>query len=143
MSISNPIIRHWSQLNGSVHPLDESVLAANKHCFNLDYPPPAFIGDIINAPVILLDANGGYDPVVTPTEFADLGSTDRFLDLLRNPRALHPGLIAPYYGARNFAELIAAGELALVNAVAYRSRSISREPANRRVAELLPFCQFQ
>lgn len=138
MSISNPIIRHWSQLNGSVHPLDESVLAANKHCFNLDYPPPAFIGDIINAPVILLDANGGYDPVVTPTEFADLGSTDRFLDLLRNPRALHPGLIAPYYGARNFAELIAAGELALVNAVAYRSRSISREPDNRRVAELLP-----
>lgn len=111
---------------------------ANPHCFNLDYPPPAFVGDIINAPVILLDANGGYDPVVTPSEFAAPDAIDRYLDLLRNPRAVHPGKIAPYYGARNYADLIAAGKLALVNAVAYRSAAISREPDNRRVAEQLP-----
>jgi len=138
LSAPNPIVRHWSQLDGSVHPLDAHVFAGNTHSFNLDYPPPAFIGDINNAPVILLEANGGYDPGVTPTEFAAPDAIDRYLDLLRNPRAVHPGQIAPYYGARNYADLIAAGQVALVNAVAYRSTSISREPDNRRVAEKLP-----
>ena len=138
MSFLNPIVRHWSKLDGRIHPLDASVFAANVHCFNLDYPPPAFIGDIRNAPVVLLEANGGYDPVVTPSEFSEPDAIDRYLDLLHNPRAVHPGLIAPYYGARNYAELLAAGEMALVNAVAYRSPAISREPDNRRLVEQLP-----
>lgn len=135
---SNLIVDHWSQLDGSVHPLDAPVFATNPHSFNLDYPPPAFIGDINNAPVVLLEANGGFDPVVTPSEFAAPDALDRYLDLLRNPRAVHPGQIAPYYCARNYADLIAAGEMVLVNAVAYRSVSISREPNNRRLAEQLP-----
>lgn len=138
MSSSDPLVRHWSQLNGSIHPLDAPVFDTNPHCFNLDHPPPAFIGDVINAPIILLEANGGYDPVVTPSEFAAPDANDRYLDLLRNPRAVHPGQIAPYYGARNYADLIASGDVALVNAVAYRSAAISREPDNRRLAEKLP-----
>ena len=138
MQSSHPLVRHWSQLCGRVHPLDAPVFAAHGHSFNIDYPPPAFIGDIINAPVVLLDANGGFDPAVTPSEFASPGAVERFLGLLRNPRAVHPSEIAPYYGARNYADLIAAGDMVLVNAVAYRSPAISREPDNRRLAERLP-----
>ena len=138
MFSSHQIVDHWSQLDGSVHPLDAPVFSTNEHSFNLDYPPPAFIGDINNAPVVLLDANGGFDPFITPSEFAAPDAVDRYLDFLRNPRAVHPGQIAPYYGARNYADQIAAGEMVLVNAVAYRSKSISREPKNRRLAEQLP-----
>jgi hypothetical protein len=69
MSHPHAIVRHWSHLSDAVHPSDAPVFYANKHSFNLEFPPPAFIGDIINAPVILLDANGGFDPIVTPNEF--------------------------------------------------------------------------
>jgi hypothetical protein len=76
--------------------------------------------------------------VVTPAEFARAGAVERFLDLLHDPRPVEPATGAPYYGARNYAGLIARGVLVLVNAVAYRSRSISRELDNREVAGLLP-----
>lgn len=134
----NALVEHWRLLDGPVHPVDSVVFGRGRHSFNLDFPPPAFIGDIVNAPVVLLDANGGYDPIVTPAEFPDQRSHDRYLDLLHRPRAIEPGSIAPYYGSRNYSRLIADGILALVNAVAYRSPSISREPDNRKLAEQLP-----
>ena len=132
------IVRHWSLLEGSVHPLDSELLERESHSFNLDFPPPAFIGDIINARVVLLEANGGYDPVVTPQEFSDPMAVSRYLNYLRHPQPLRPELIAPYYGRRNYAELIASGDMTLVNAVAYRSAAISREPENKRIAGKLP-----
>jgi len=138
VATEHPLVAHWSQLIDRVHPLDAPFMQTGVHSFNLDYPPPAFIGDIVNARVILLDANGGFDPELTPSEFMSVGAADRFLDLLHRPRAIHPGQISPYYGLRNFADLIATGNLALVNAVAYRSSSISRETENRRIAEKLP-----
>ena len=46
--------------------------------------------------------------------------------------------IAPYYRSRNYTLLIEKGVLVLVNAVAYRSPKITKEPRNLRVAELLP-----
>jgi hypothetical protein len=139
--VTSSIVKHWRQLSGSVHPADEVVFGFHSHSFNLEFPPPAFIGDIENAPVVLLDANGGYDPQITPMEFAAEGSRKRYLDLLHNPRPVNPGDIAPYYGRRNYSHLIKSGRLALVNAVAYRSVGISREPQNRKLAEQLPSTQ--
>jgi hypothetical protein len=46
------------------------VFDAHRHCFNLDFHPPAFVGDLA-APVVVLYANGGFDPNLTPREFAD------------------------------------------------------------------------
>jgi hypothetical protein len=132
------LIDHWRRLTNSVHPLDAETFGRHRHSFNLDFPPPAYIGDLINAPVVLLEANGGYDPVVTPSEFAGPGAVERYLDLLHSPQAVDPEIVAPYYARRNYAALISSGALVLINAVAYRSRSMSREPENRRVAELLP-----
>jgi hypothetical protein len=132
------LLDHWRLLQDCVHSLDASVFRTSKHTFNLDFPPPAFIGDLENAPVVLLDANGGYDPVITPSEFPDRAAVDRYLDMLHHPRAVDPAEVAPYYGKRNYARLIANGSLVLVNAVAYRSPSISREPENRLLAERLP-----
>ena len=40
-----------------------------RHSFNLDYPPGPFVGDVDNVPGVILMANGGYDPALTPREF--------------------------------------------------------------------------
>jgi hypothetical protein len=132
------LLNHWRQLEDQIHPLDKPVFDSAAHSFNLQFPPPAYVGDLENAPVVLLEANGGFDPIVTPSEFLDQGAVERFIDFLHRPRAVDPSTIAPYYGARNYASAIASGELVLVNAVPYRSPSISKEPQNRRLAERLP-----
>lgn len=131
------IVEHWRKLTGAVHPDDAIALRSSLHSFNLDFPPPAYIGDIDRAPVVLLEANGGYDPGRTPREFRDPSFVTTYLDLLHNPRSVDPASIAPYYGQRNYSRLIAAGQLVLVNAVAYRSKGISTEPANKGLAEKL------
>jgi hypothetical protein len=136
--MTSSIVKHWRNLKGSVHPEDQKYFDAQPHTFNLDFPPPAFIGDIENAPVVLLDANGGYDPKVTASEFLEANSVSRFIDLLHNPRQIDPSRIAPYYGKRNYAQLIRDGILVLVNAVAYRSKGISSESENKKLTELLP-----
>ncbi|PWK56260.1 hypothetical protein C8D95_105328 [Silicimonas algicola] len=137
----NSLVEHWRRLHGPVHPDDMHVLANLPHSFNVDYPPPAFIGDIVNAPVVLLDANCAYDPTLTPSGFSNREAYVRFVQLLHEPCPVEPASIAPYYGKRNYRSLIASGRLAVVNAVPYRSRGISREPENRRIAERLPSTQ--
>lgn len=132
-----PLTEHWRQLTGSVHPLDEPVFSKEPHTFNLDYPPPAFVGDVENAQVLVLMANGGYDPVSTALEFPDQRSRDIYIDRLHNPRPVDPLFVAPYYAASNFGHLIELGNLAVVNAVAYRSPKISNEPQNRALAAKL------
>jgi hypothetical protein len=132
------LVDHWQKLVSSVHPDDEPIFRQNQHTFNLDYPPPAYLGDVINAPVILLDANGGYNPLDTPLEFRDQSAVNRYIDLLRYPRAIDPAEISPYYAQRNYAKFIRDGKMALVNAVAYRSPSISQEPLNKSLAKILP-----
>lgn len=132
---------HWRLLTGTIHPHDELAFSTTRHTFNLDYPPPAFMGDVDNAPVILLMANGGYDAVKTPAEFPDDESVQRYLSQLHRPRAVSPRTISPYYDAGNYGDLIENGKLALVNAVAYRSPKISNEPENRALAKRLPSTQ--
>ncbi|MCB6176540.1 hypothetical protein LHP98_00155 [Rhodobacter sp. Har01] len=132
------LVDHWRRLTGPVHPDDAPVFANTDHSFHLDFPPPAYVGDVDRAPVILLMAHGGYDPALMAVEFPDQASIQRYLDRLHDPRPVQPGDVSPYYAAANYAPLIASGRLALVNAVAYRSRKFKDAPENRALAEHLP-----
>jgi hypothetical protein len=136
------IIQLWRQLNDLsppvVHPIDKPAFADVEHTFNLDFPPPAYIGAIDDAICVVLYANGGYDPHVTPMEFRSIISPSSFLRYLHAPVQISPRRIAPYYERVNFGHLIESGRLALVNAVAYRSRKISEEPENLKLARRLP-----
>lgn len=132
------LVQHWRQLDGSVHPSDAPVFESCEHRFNLDWPPPAYIGDIENSPFVLLMMNGGYDPKITPTEFPDQTAVQRYLEYLHDPRPINPKSISPYYDAGNYGHHIESGRLALVNAVAYRSGKLSAERDNARLAERLP-----
>lgn len=122
----------WRALSGTVHPADQMAFPGHHHTFNLDYPPPAFMGDP-NAPVVLLYANGGYDEVRTPEEFADPATAGRHRDQLHGVVRGIPD----YYGTRALGAWITSGLAVRVNAVAYRSKNLSREPENRAVAERL------
>jgi hypothetical protein len=133
VSLSN----YWSKLrktpNGWIHPDDELTLLHERHSFNLDFPPPAFVGNVKSARVIILAANGGYDPVVTPSEFAGAGSSAAYVERLAHPEKADWFAVAPYYTSTNYGELLFSGVAAVVNACAYRSPKISKEPENRRV----------
>jgi hypothetical protein len=73
---------------------------------------------------------------MTPGEFPDQSAVDRAVERLHNPSPVEPREASPYYAARNYADLIRSGALALVNAVPYRSRTITE--AVRKVAKFLP-----
>jgi hypothetical protein len=76
----------WERLEGSVHPDDRLVFEKHPHSFNLDFPPPAFVGDIDNAPIIILMANGGYNVDRTPTAFLEAGDHQEHRDYLAGRR---------------------------------------------------------
>lgn len=137
---------YWSKLLrtdlGWVHPDDEAVLARTKVSFNFDFPPPAFVGDVLRAKVIVLVANGGYDPIVTAREFSKVGSVERYIDRLNHPDTASWWEVAPYYDSVNYGHLLTSGKVALVNACAYRSRKISEESENKRAIKSLPSAVF-
>jgi hypothetical protein len=144
MSIDLP--GYWSKVHlatqGWVHPDDEVLLSVAPHTFNLEFPPPAFVGDIERAKVIVLAANGGYSASVTQNEFADSDAEKRYLKRLSDPAKANWREVAPYYQNINYSELIFQGKAAIVNACAYRSPKISEEPENRRLIKRLPSAQF-
>ncbi len=132
------LVEFWSRLNGAIHPDDVSTFANfPSHGFNLDYPPPAYWGDVRNAPILILDNNGGYDPNETPAEFASSEAIERHLARLRGSIPFRMEDVPPYYQRLNFADWLAGGQAALINAVAYRSLD-SNSPNVRRLAKLLP-----
>lgn len=141
MPIASQLVEHWRKLKNAVHPDDEAVFRESPHSFNLDWPPPAYIGDVDNAPFVLLMMNGGYDSLKTPAEFPNNAAVERYIDLLHNPRPVQPMTISPYYDSGNYGQHIASGRLALVNAIAYRSGKLSQERQNSRLAENLPSTQ--
>lgn len=137
------IVDFWKRLDGAIHPQDAPVFEGHgAHGFSLDYPPPAYIGDIVNAPVIILDNNGGYDPVMTPREFPDKEACAEFRAALASPAPLDTKAryVSPYYRSRNFTHLLASGEAALVNAVAYRSVD-GNAPGVKALTRALPSAQ--
>lgn len=125
-----------------VHPDDYELLSAQHHSFNLDYPPPVFVGNINEAKIIILTANGGYDPVVTPQEFEAVGAESRYLKRLSSPEKFDWSEVAPYYSSVNYSELLLSGKAATVNACAYRSNRISQEPENKKIIKKLPSVMF-
>lgn len=133
----------WRYLSGTIHPDDALVFARSAwHTFNLDYPPPAFIGDIDNAPILVLMANGGFDPKETPREFAQPGTSDAYIRWLHGEEGYLPPFVAPYYGKGRLGALIRKGDAAILNAVAYRSVRLSEEPENQALAKRLPSVTF-
>jgi len=42
------IVDHWRQLTGAAHPLDAPIFRSAEHSFDLRFPPPAHIGDVLN-----------------------------------------------------------------------------------------------
>jgi len=141
------IARYWALLRKSTsglwfHPEDEQVFSDHSHTFNLDFPPPAFVGDVINAKVIVLTANGGYDPAVTPAEFAHRNAEQEYVSRLASPDTPKWDFVAPYYSKINYGHYIPSGVLATVNACAYRSPKISQERDNSKLVRHLPSVQF-
>ncbi len=136
--MSSSIRAFWRRLEGNVHPDDVSTFRSNKHSFNLDFPPPAFIGDVDNAPVIILMLNGGYEETMTKSEFTDPNDRQEYIEWLGGRSLKIPRNLSPYYTQQKIFPLIRGGSVAIVNAVAYRSPKITIEKENRRVAKTLP-----
>jgi len=108
----------------------------------LDFPAGAYVGDILKAPVIILGANGGYDKSITPKEFEETGSTEKFLDRISSPSTVDRSVVSPYYDKVNYGCYFEDGRAVLINACAYRSRKISEEPGNKKLAEQLNSVSF-
>lgn len=135
---TSSISRFWANLDGAVHPLDRPIFDANPHhTFNLCFPPPAFVGAIDSAPIVILLSNGGYTSGVTEAEFPDTNSEADFRNYLRGEIAELPPHLASYYVNGRFSNWIKSGSAVIVNAVPYRSRRLSEEKENRRVAGML------
>lgn len=125
-----------------MHPDDAGIFGSSPHSFNLDFPAPAFVGDIVNARIIILMANGGYSASETPQEFPDGAAVRAYMTRLANPASADWQGVAPYYDKTNYAHWLHAGTAAVVNACAYRSRKISEEKENQRLIKRLPSARF-
>lgn len=138
------LAKYWARLTGTVHPDDVDTFERfGNHGFNLDYPPPAFIGDVTHAPVIILDNNGGFAPHITPGEFSDLEACNEFRQLLAAPRPVDPTSrsVSRYYLQRNYSPWLISGAAALVNGVAYRSVD-GKSTGVERLTKELPSAGF-
>lgn len=134
--------QHRSDVGEWIHPDDARAFQENDHSFNLDFPVSPYVGDILNAPVIILGANAGYREDRTPTEFPDEAAVDRYLDRVQNPATSDWSGMAQYYHGVNYGPLLLEGKAVWINACAYRSRKLSEEPQNRRLIKTLPSAQF-
>jgi hypothetical protein len=102
-------------LDGTIHPDNQPVfLAQPVFCaaFNLQFPPPAFIGDIDTAPVVLLIQSGGYKPASTPAEFPDAKAIDDFRGYLHGELSSMPGIMAGYYRRHSLGPWMENGRVA-------------------------------
>lgn len=124
------------------HRLDVDTFAAEPHSFNLDHPVNPYVGDVLNAPVVILGANGGYSAELTPTEFPDDDAVRTYLDRVDNPMDADWSFVSQYYDRTNYGDLVASGQAVLVNACAYRSVKITEEPVNRRLIKRLESALF-
>lgn len=118
------------------------MLASGPHSFNLDYPVSPYIGDVLNARVLILGANAGYNPATTSSEFEGKGRVDAYLSRVATPESSDWSYLHRYYDSVNYGELIPSGQAVLVNCCAYRSPSISKEKDNQDLIARLPSCAF-
>jgi hypothetical protein len=134
--LTSSLVRYWRRCSDDIHPDDEPFFRSLAHSFNLEYPPPAYIGDVEKAPVVILFANGGYDKEKTPAEFATTQKTRDFIWRLHHPGPVESRDVIEYWAP--YEALLTSGQACAVNACAYRSKSISDETQNQRMCDLLP-----
>ena len=84
------IVRFWSaqrkNRSGSwVHPDDDNMFESVRHTFNLDFPVSPYVGNVLEAPVIILGANARYNPSTTPVEFPDEEAVERYVNRVCDP----------------------------------------------------------
>lgn len=141
------IVEYWVRFGRDeatgqwTHPDDRAVLAG-QHSFNLDYPTCPYLGPVTSAKVVILGANGGYSPTVTPDEFPDAESFERYLGRIRDPESADWSSVSPYYDRVNYGPLVYRGDAVWINASPYRSPRISAEPDNQRMVRSLPSSAF-
>ena len=126
------------------HPEDEEFLG-QPNSFNLEYPVVPYVGDIVNAAVIILAANGGYDEHKTSLEFVNRLAVDQTLTLVSSPSSADWSkyrAMPLYYEQTNYGDLIVNKTAALINACAYRSKKITTEKDNQRLIKRMPSCNF-
>ena len=136
--MTSSIRKFWQDLEAKVHPQDEPVLASRQHTFNLDYPPPAFIGDVDNAPVVILMLNGGYGSDTGSSEFPTPADMREHVQWLKGEQKEPPRRLSSYYTTKDYYKWVLAGDAVVVNACAYRSRKLTKERHNQKIAEHLP-----
>lgn len=83
--MTSEIAKFWRQRSGAVHPADAEVLSTGPGLFNLHFPPPAYVGDLERAPVVLLNVSGGYKLFVAPLAFPDAASVQRAIARMHDP----------------------------------------------------------
>jgi hypothetical protein len=128
----------WSKLDGPVHPADRPIFEAfPNHTFNLEFPPPVFVGDVFRAPILILMSNGGYKIGETESEFSSQEEVVEYLDYISGRSFEVPAQVSRYYRISPFWGWIEAGKAALINAVPYRSPRLSKEPRNQSLAAKL------
>jgi hypothetical protein len=128
----------WQRLDGAVHPEDRAALASHPHTFDLRFPPPAFIGDVDRAPLVVLMLNGGVAADLQTAEFPTPGDSTEYIDWLAGRRNEPPTRLSPYYTGNRIYPWIERGQAVIVNAIAYRSHSIAKEPDNKKMRKILP-----
>ena len=114
--MTSTLVRHWRRCSGNIHPDDQLFFDSLTHSFNLDYPPPAYIGDVEKASVVILFANGGYHEEKTPTEFATAQKTRDFICHLHSPGPVESRDVIDYWAP--FRALLTSGRACVVNACA-------------------------
>ena len=123
------------------HSLDRPLLDAGPHSFNLDYPVSPYVGDVLTAPVVILNANAGYG-ARTASEFPDAASIHAYVARVDEPAGADWTSVSRYYDDTNYGHLLASGKAVLVNACAYRSPKITKEPDNQKMIRRLPSSTF-
>lgn len=140
------IVEYWQKQTNTqghwVHPADAAALHTLQHNFNLDYPVSPYLGDVVGAPVIILNANAGYSAYLTSAEFPSDDAIEAYLRQVREPRSSSWSHISSYYQARNYGSMIHSKTAVVINASPYRSRKISSESENQRAIEKLPSTSF-
>jgi hypothetical protein len=124
------------------HKLDHSKFEAGSHGFHLNFPVSPYVGNILDAPIIMLNLNGGYDPVMTPSEFASPGAEEAYLTRVADPAGGDWTFVSKYYDALQYGNFIRSGRVALINACAYRSPNLPKGSPARAIAESLPSVNF-
>ena len=136
--MGSTIRRFWQRLDGAVHPEDQVVLDTHTHTFDLRFPPPAFIGDVDHAPLVVLMLNGGVAADLEAAEFPTPEDSTEYINWLAGRRREAPTRLSRYYTGNRIYPWIESGQAVIVNAIAYRSPSIRNEPDNKKMRGILP-----